>query len=293
MSSLSKQLNIIIKKYNLNDYIFLNKIKEKSPKKKNIIDILLLEKKDISIIKNHNKNNKILKFNIIKLNNINWIKNILKNKIRKKFNIIDNKNKYYLLLYLNYITNDSTNYKKIFLKYENDNNLNHDSTSRYYYLFNYITTNNYNVLKKNKYSKKYNLNLFIIRRNGLKENIIKNILKKIEKEYQIIDKIIVTIGNKKKFFEKFYDNYNEYKEDINKSNDNKCIAIITNIPNNKNPNDFKFKIRNEYIDIYPPLGNIIHCSDSSYDCEKELTLLLNENINNFKNVGTYYSKKNT
>ena len=56
------------------------------------------------------------------------------------------------------------------------------------------------------------------------------------------------------------------------------------------PNDFKNKIREQYIDFYPPIGNIIHASDSPEDCEKELDLLLNENIGNFKNIGTYYSQ---
>ncbi len=32
-------------------------------------------------------------------------------------------------------------------------------------------------------------------------------------------------------------------------------------------------------------------SDSSIDCEKELSLLFNEDIDNFKNIGTYYSQK--
>ena len=47
---------------------------------------------------------------------------------------------------------------------------------------------------------------------------------------------------------------------------------------------------NKYIKFYPPLGNIIHCSDSPDDCEKELELLFNEKFDNFDNIGTYYSK---
>ena len=41
--------------------------------------------------------------------------------------------------------------------------------------------------------------------------------------------------------------------------------------------EVKQKIRKQYIEFYPPLGNIIHSSDSSNDCEKELDMLFNEN----------------
>ena len=45
-----------------------------------------------------------------------------------------------------------------------------------------------------------------------------------------------------------------------------------------------------YKNIFPPIGNIIHASDSIEDTENELRLLFNENIINFKNIGTYYSQ---
>ena len=67
--------------------------------------------------------------------------------------------------------------------------------------------------------------------------------------------------------------------------------VVTNNPDNKNPNKFKKNVREQYIDFYPPLGNILHSSDSSDYCEKELGILFDENINNFKNIGTYYSQK--
>ena len=106
-----------------------------------------------------------------------------------------------------------------------------------------------------------------------------------------LDKISINITNKKKFYSNFYGNYDEYREDIEKTNDNKCLAIITNSPDDKNPNELKQKIRKQYIKLYPPLGNIIHCSDSSKDCEEELKLLFNEKIDNFKKIGTYYTQR--
>jgi len=135
------------------------------------------------------------------------------------------------------------------------------------------------------------LNLFIIRKKGMEREIIENILNQIENEYQILDKVLININDKKKFYSNFYGNYNEHKEDIEKTNDNQCLAIITNNPDNIDPNNFKKRIRKEYIKFYPPLGNIIHCSDSSKDCEEELKLLFNENIDNFKKIGTYYTQR--
>ena len=134
------------------------------------------------------------------------------------------------------------------------------------------------------------LNLFIIRKKGMKREIIENILNQIQNEYQILDKILININNKKKFYSNFYGNYDKHKDDIEKNNDNQCLAIITNNPDDINPNELKQKIRKQYIKFYPPLGNIIHSSDSSNDCEKELEMLFNENIDNFKNIGTYYSQ---
>ena len=54
------------------------------------------------------------------------------------------------------------------------------------------------------------------------------------------------------------------------------------------------KIRKEYAKIpeYSKTpgcpGNIIHSSDSFEECDIELKLLFNENITNFKDIGTYY-----
>jgi len=153
------------------------------------------------------------------------------------------------------------------------------------------------LLQKSAFTPKFprpnqKLNLFLIRKKGMKKDIIENILNKIEKDYQIIDKILININNKQKFYKSFYGNYTEHEKDILCINDNQCLAIITNIPNNKNPNVLKVLIRKEYKKFYPPIGNIIHCSDSTQDCEKELNLLFNESIENFNNIGTYYSQKN-
>jgi nucleoside diphosphate kinase len=135
------------------------------------------------------------------------------------------------------------------------------------------------------------LMLFIIRKKGMEKETIEYIINEIENEYQILDKILININNKKKFYSNFYNNYETHKDNIDKANDNQCLAIITNNREDKNPHEIKTKIRNQYTIFYPPIGNIIHCSDSSEDCEEELKLLLNENIDNFKNIGTYYSQK--
>ena len=135
------------------------------------------------------------------------------------------------------------------------------------------------------------LNLFIIRRKGMEKDIIEYVIKEIEKDFSILDKIIININDKKKFYNNFYDNYDEHKEDIEKINDNQCLAIITNNPDDKSPINLKKKIRQKYVKFFPPLGNIVHCSDSSKDCDEELNLLFNENIDNFKKIGTYYTQK--
>jgi len=154
-------------------------------------------------------------------------------------------------------------------------------------IYDYLITKNFN--KINKPNQK--LNLFIIRKKGMEREIIENILNQIENEYQILDKVLININNKKKFYSNFYGNYDKHKEDIEKNNDNQCLAVITNNPADINPIDLKQKIRNQYINFFPPLGNIIHSSDSSNECEKELEMLFDENIANFKNIGTYYSQR--
>ena len=60
------------------------------------------------------------------------------------------------------------------------------------------------------------LNLFIIRKKGMVREIIENILNQIENEYQILDKILININNKKKFYSNFYGNYDKHKDDIEK-----------------------------------------------------------------------------
>ncbi len=154
-------------------------------------------------------------------------------------------------------------------------------------IYKYLITKNFDKISKPNQK----LNLFIIRKKGMVREIIENILNQIENEYQILDKILININNKKKFYSNFYGNYDKHKDDIEKNNDNQCLAIITNNPDDINPNELKQKIRKQYIKFYPPLGNIIHSSDSSADCEKELEMLFNENVDNFKNIGTYYSQK--
>ena len=154
-------------------------------------------------------------------------------------------------------------------------------------IYKYLITKNFDKISKPNQK----LNLFIIRKKGMEREIIENILTQIENEYQILDKILININNKKKFYSNFYGNYDKHADDIEKNNDNQCLAIITNNPDDINPNELKQKIRKQYIKFYPPLGNIIHSSDSSNDCEKELEMLFNENIDNFKNIGTYYSQK--
>ena len=149
-------------------------------------------------------------------------------------------------------------------------------------------------IKSNQFTKitkpEQKLNLFIIRKQGLKKEVVDDILNKIKSEgYIIIEKVLVTIGDKNKFYKKFYSNYNDYEDEITNINSNQCLGIITNIIENKNTGHLKGRIRKNYIDLYPPIGNIIHSSDSFEDCNKELDLLFQENITNFKNIGTYYS----
>lgn len=150
-------------------------------------------------------------------------------------------------------------------------------------LIEYLDTKQFNKITKPSQK----LNLFIIRKKGMRKDIIEYILSEIKKDYTIIDKILININNKQKFYKKIYGNYEEHKDDIEKVNDNQCMVIITNRP--KDPTPLKKQIRNKYKKFYPPIGNIIHTSDSSEDCEKELQLLLNEKIDNFKNIGTYYT----
>lgn len=153
-------------------------------------------------------------------------------------------------------------------------------------------------LKKNEFNNfiqpNQQMNIFLIRKMALKENIINDILEKIKDNgFHIIKKMFVSLTNKQKFYSDFYnEKINEYENEIMDVNKNQCLVIITefNGVNNLEPNYLKNIIRQKYIDFYPPIGNIIHSSDSPNDCLNELSLLLNEKITNFKNIGTYYSQ---
>jgi len=153
-------------------------------------------------------------------------------------------------------------------------------------------------IKKKEFSKitepKQELNLFIIRKQGLVKEVVNDILDQIKKhEYLIIDKILVNIGDSNKFYTNFYSNFEDYEKEIIQDNKNICLVIVTNKIINKNPGHLKGKIRKQYAQLYPNNpgcpGNIIHSSDSVEDCNKELELLFNENITDFKKIGTYYN----
>lgn len=295
---------------NLKNYVVLrgyDDLHNKIPllKNKDDIDILLTEKDSIVNLCYNNIvviNNEKVKFDRRYIGDNyydkNWQKNMIDTKVKRYFfYILNETNNYYATLYHSLIHKGQINskYEKLYKTFENKHNLNSDIISRYYQLLKFMFKNKYCFTRAidngvGFFKNKYKLNLFIIRKKGMKQDIIENILNQIGSNYKILDKILITINNKKKFYRNFYGNYDEHKEDIEKTNDNQCLAIITNNPNDKNPNKLKEKIRKQYIKFYPPLGNIIHSSDSPTDSEKELQMLLNENIDNFKNIGTYYSK---
>ena len=269
------------------------------------IDILVTEKNDIVKLCGNNIvviNNERVKFDrrYIEDNyyDSKWQKNMIATKVKRHFfYILDESNNYYATLYHSLIHKGqiTNKYEKLYKTFENKHKLNSDILSRYYQLLIFMLRNNYSFTRAldkgvGFFKNKYKLNLFIIRKKGMEKDIIENILNQIENEYQILDKLLINISNKQKFYSSFYGNYDEHKNDIEKNNDNQCLVIITNNPDDMNPNELKEKIRKQYINFYPPLGNIIHSSDSSNDCDKELELLFNENIDNFKNIGTYYSQ---
>jgi nucleoside diphosphate kinase len=138
-----------------------------------------------------------------------------------------------------------------------------------------------------------NLNLFIIRKKGLEKEIVESISNKIISEgYDIIDKILVSIGDTNKFYKNFYENFDTFQDNILETNKNQCLVIVTNLPDKNKPGKLKTLIRNEYSVVFPDTpglpGNIIHSSDSSHDCNNELDLIFKEHITNFKHIGTYY-----
>jgi len=135
-------------------------------------------------------------------------------------------------------------------------------------------------------------NLFLIRKAALAEDIIKDIQAMLhDSGYTILDNFFVTIKDDRKLFRDFYKNYDQFEDEILKINNNQCLAIITNTSSSCTVENLKQRVRSKYVQFYPPIGNIIHASDSSVDCERELALLLDESVLNFKNVGTYYSQK--
>ena len=104
------------------------------------------------------------------------------------------------------------------------------------------------------------LNLYVIRL--IDKKIIDEICSTIlEWKYDIKYKLLITIKNKEDFFEKFYENYTEYSDDILKHNSKQCLAIITNSIPDKNIL-LKKMIRIKYKDLGVS-ENIIHCSDTS------------------------------
>lgn len=271
------------------------------------IDILLTKKDDIVNICGNNivvLNNEHVKFDrrFIGDNYYDnkWQQNMIATREKKYFfYVLDEENNYYATLYHCLIHKGQIHnkYEKLFKNFENKHIFSSDILSRFYQLLRFMFKKNYSFTKPQDtgvgfFKDQYKLNLFIIRKKGLVKEIIEDILNQIQNQYQILDKILININNKKKFYSNFYGNYNKHKDDIEKNNDNQCLAIITNNPDDINPNELKQKIRKQYIKFYPPEGNIIHSSDSSIDCEKELEMLFNENIDNFKNVGTYYSHTN-
>jgi hypothetical protein len=152
------------------------------------------------------------------------------------------------------------------------------------------TDNIYNKLINKNYKNimKPDMNniLFILRKQGIKKNIMDYLLNELKnEEYELIDTFIVTLNNKTKFLKKFYgDKFESYKDDILKINDNQCLVFLTHFQKDKDPNKIKLKIRNHFA------ANIIHASDNPLECEIELNNLLNENIKDFKGIGTHYSQ---
>lgn len=237
----------------------------------------------------------------------NWQKDMLKTKSRHQFfYILDDVNRYFATLYHSLIHKGSIHekYKKMYvelekklgIKIENENTL-----QRYYHLVRFMIENGYGFTHAldagvGFFRNRYKLNLFILRKVAIKKQIIDHVLSEIEKKnYKIIDTILVNINNNKKFCKNFYNNYSDFEKEILQDNDNQCLAIITDFPEGSQPNVFKNEIRAQYIDFYPnpggSPGNIIHASDSSEACERELALLLNEDKIDFKNIGTYYDTK--
>lgn len=135
---------------------------------------------------------------------------------------------------------------------------------------------------KKKYGKK--INLFIIRRVD-KPEIIEDISNYIyNKGYLIQYQLLIDIGNKKTFYQDFYSNkFKKYGKNILNDNRKQCYVIITNFIDKDKNDELKWKIREKYN------SNIIHCSDSPDDANRELNLLLKENKKDFYHIGDTWS----
>ena len=125
----------------------------------------------------------------------------------------------------------------------------------------------------------------------MRKDIIENVITNIKNYgYTIIEKILIDIGDKQNFYKDFYDNFLTFEKDILDCNSNQCLAIITNVLPKKDQTILKNRIRRQYKKEFPPIGNILHSSDSHEDCNKELKLLFNKGIANLKNIATYYTQ---
>ncbi len=139
---------------------------------------------------------------------------------------------------------------------------------------------------------KENKKLFIIRKAALRKDVVEDIISQIKNEgYKIIDMFLVEINNEKKFYNDLYKNFDKFEAAILEDNGNKCLAIVTDAPEGLQPYRLKNKIRKQYASLFPSTwgvqGNIIHTSDEG-ESEEELSILLDKNKLNFKEVGTYY-----
>ena len=63
--------------------------------------------------------------------------------------------------------------------------------------------------------------ILLLENRGLKKEIVDDIIDKIKKEgYKILDTILIRIGDTNKFYKNFYNNFDDYENEILKSNTN-------------------------------------------------------------------------
>ncbi|MAG24892.1 hypothetical protein CMI47_04860 [Candidatus Pacearchaeota archaeon] len=283
-------------------------------KKGEDIDLLIKNKNDIKDICGSNIikiNNKPIKFDRRFIGDgyydSNWERNMLLTRIPNYFfYVLNEENNYYATLYHSLIHKGvvAKKYKNLYRLLEEKMEIkieNEDPLQRYYHLLKFMIKNKYQFVRASDkgvgfFKDKYNLNLFLIRKWGMNEKVVGNILSEIKGAgYKVLDIFLTTINNKEKFYKNFYNNFNDFEEEILKVNDNQCLTIVTDCPPDHKAKKLKNKIRKQYASFYPNKGavpgNLIHSSDSPMDCENELSLLLNKDIVNFKNIGTYYNQK--